>query len=121
MLQLTETKIRAGVWEGILTGAGEEEPSIEATHQTRPVQGLKLQRNEAENYWLVSLPIPPEAISEGVQTILLNDTANDHQLGSITLLAGDAMSEDVRAEIDLLRAELDLLKRAFRRHCAETA
>ena len=33
---------------------------------------------------------------------------------SITLLAGDAMSEDVRAEIDLLRAELDLLKRAFR-------
>jgi hypothetical protein len=26
----------------------------------------------------------------------------------------------LRAEVDLLRAELDMLKRAFRRHCVET-
>jgi hypothetical protein len=31
------------------------------------------------------------------------------------------LEEDIRAEVSLLRAELDLLKRAFRRHCAETA
>jgi hypothetical protein len=30
------------------------------------------------------------------------------------------LDEDIRAEVDLLRAELDLLKRAFRRHCSET-
>jgi hypothetical protein len=31
------------------------------------------------------------------------------------------MEDDLRAEVDLLRAELDMLKRAFRRHCLETA
>jgi hypothetical protein len=30
------------------------------------------------------------------------------------------MEDDLRAEVDLLRAELDMLKRAFRRHCLET-
>jgi hypothetical protein len=30
------------------------------------------------------------------------------------------LAEDIRAEMDLLRAELDLLKQAFRRHCVET-
>ena len=35
-------------------------------------------------------------------------------------LAGEALAHDIRAEIDLLRAELDMLKRAFRRHCLET-
>ena len=37
-----------------------------------------------------------------------------------TIVTGVAMEDDVRAEIDLLRAELDMLKRAFRRHCLET-
>jgi len=27
----------------------------------------------------------------------------------------------MRVEMDLLRAELDMLKRAFRRHCLETS
>ena len=40
--------------------------------------------------------------------------------GQFTVIAGVPLDEDVRAEISLLRAELDLLKRAFRRHCAET-
>ena len=29
-------------------------------------------------------------------------------------------AEDIRAELSLVRDELDLLKRAFRRHCVET-
>ena len=36
------------------------------------------------------------------------------------LVAGDALAYDLRTEIALLREELDLLKRAFRRHCLET-
>ena len=42
-------------------------------------------------------------------------------LDRITLMAGAALDEDIRAEIALLRDELELLKSAFRRHCAETA
>jgi hypothetical protein len=41
-------------------------------------------------------------------------------LEKFTLIAGDVLGDDIRAEVDLLRAELDMLKRAFRRHCVET-
>ena len=34
--------------------------------------------------------------------------------------AGVAMEDDLRAEVDLQRTKLDLLKRAFRRHCLGT-
>ena len=62
--------IRAGVWEGIVTGSGGTEPRILATHDTRPVPGLSLQHNQKDDHWVLSLPIPPEAINEGVQTIV---------------------------------------------------
>jgi hypothetical protein len=42
-------------------------------------------------------------------------------LGSFSIVAGDALAEDIRAELSLLRAELDMLKKAFRRHCVETS
>jgi hypothetical protein len=57
--------------------------------------------------------LPPDAIGEGVQTFVLSDTATSERLASFSLVAGDALAHD-------LRAEIDLLKRAFRRHCAET-
>jgi hypothetical protein len=41
-------------------------------------------------------------------------------LAHFTIITGVPMEDDLRAEVDLLRAELDMLKRAFRRHCVET-
>ncbi len=35
--------------------------------------------------------------------------------------AGSALDEDIRNDLSLLREELEMLKRAFRRHCADTA
>lgn len=119
-LKLTKSKIRAGVWEGIVTGSGDTTPKIVAFHETRPVPGITFERGE-DNVWILRLPIPPEAVSEGVQTIVIQEEATGEQLGHVTLLAGETMADDLRAEIDLMRAELDLLKRAFRRHCVETA
>jgi hypothetical protein len=55
-----------------------------------------------------------------VQTFLITDTATDETLNSFSLLSGDALAGDSRAEITLLREELDMLKGAFRRHCVET-
>jgi hypothetical protein len=40
-------------------------------------------------------------------------------LAQFTLVAGQAPDQDLRAELNLLRAELDLLKRAFQRHVRE--
>lgn len=56
-----------------------------------------------------------------MQTIIISDAVQDEQLATITLMAGEALGDDMRVEVDLLRAELDMLKRAFRRHSLETA
>jgi hypothetical protein len=40
-------------------------------------------------------------------------------LDRVTFLAGDVLEDDVRAEISLLRDELEMLKRAFRRYASE--
>ena len=53
--------------------------------------------NKEEDLWLLQVPIPEETIADG-----------------------EALGDDMRVEIELPRAELDMLKRAFRRHCVET-
>ena len=121
-MQLTKTKLQQGVWEGILTGASaQQSPKIEVTHNTTVLSGVETQYNTKEEFWVLRIPIPTEAISDGVHTLLIRDTEADTQLGHVTLLAGDELHGDIRAEMDLMRAELDLLKRAFRRHCVETS
>lgn len=118
---LTKTRFREGVWEGLLTctekGAGT--PEISVTLQDRPLRGVTV-TVAGENRWALEVPVPPEAVGDGVQTFLISDANADTLLGSFTLIAGEALGDDIRAEMDLLRAELDMLKRAFRRHCLET-
>ena len=62
----------------------------------------------------------PRLDHAGVVRQVIERAANGETLGHVTLIAGDPLAEDLLAEVDLLRAELDMLKRAFRRHCLET-
>jgi hypothetical protein len=119
-LQLTKTRMRQGVWQGILTQDSKEKPNISVQHQNADVPDVKLEWNEAAKHWLLSIPIPPEMIADGVHTLLILDQDGGEKLGDVTLIAGEALGDDIRAEMNLLRAELDMLKRAFRRHCLET-
>lgn len=116
-LTLTQTRIVNGVWEGVLTGAASP-PALEAMHQGRKLEGLTVTPvpGQAGSH-AVHLAIPATLLNEGVQTVLLR--AGDDVLASFSLVAGAPLEEDIRAEIGLLRAELDLLKRAFRRHVSE--
>jgi hypothetical protein len=117
---LTKTRIRAGVWEGVLTGAGAL-PRLEALHLGQPVPGLSVTPlPDRAGEHAVRLPIPAALLSDGVQTFVLRDAATEAVLTHFTIVTGVALEEDIRAEVDLLRAELDMLKRAFRRHCLET-
>lgn len=119
-LRLTKTRIHAGVWEGVLTGA-DDRPDIVVSHLARPVEGASLREDpDLPGQFLVSVPIPPELLSEGVQTFVISDRATDTRLASFSIVTGQPIDEDFRAEMDLLREELDMLKRAFRRHCVET-
>lgn len=118
-LEVTETRFRNGVWEAIVKGSGDR-PDLQVRHQDRPVETYDLTQNDA-GAWVLRIPIPQDTIAEGVQTFLICDSSGETRLADFTLIAGEAVADDLRAEVELLRAELDMLKRAFRRHCVETA
>ncbi|MGJ8555822.1 MAG: hypothetical protein ACSHW6_02190 [Sulfitobacter geojensis] len=120
-LQLTKTKMKEGVWQGIITGAVDEDaPKIEVTHEATIISDIVMTHNQSADHWTLSVPIPAQAIADGVQTLIIRDKDAGDKIGHITLIAGEALEDDIRAEMDLLRAELDMLKSAFRRHCVET-
>lgn len=119
-ITLTQTRISEGWWEGVLSGAEDDAPEVDAWHLDRKLDGVAVQPMPgAKGKHSVRFSIPASVLSEGVQTVLFK--VGDEVLAQVTLIAGVPMEEDLRAEISLLRAELDVLKRAFRRHCAETA
>jgi hypothetical protein len=118
--RLTKTRIRAGIWEGVLSGS--DRPSLEVRHQEAEVPGVTVTAiPDRPGEWAVRVPIPAEVLAEGVQTFLIRNRDTGETMQHFTIITGVAMEDDLRAEVDLLRAELDMLKRAFRRHCLETA
>ncbi len=120
MATFTKTRLSAGVWQGVLTLSDGEAPDIDVMHLESPVQGVSVKPLQ-DNDYLVSVPIPLRALNDGVQSFVVQKLKTQETLASFAIIAGSALDEDLRAESDLLRAELDLLKRAFRRHCVETA
>lgn len=118
-MTLTKTRIRAGIWEGVLTAA--EAPKLEVLHLERSLPGVQVQPIPGrEGEHSVRVPIPLDVLSEGVQTFVIRAAGSDETLAHFTIVTGVPLEDDIRAEIDLLRAELDMLKRAFRRHCLDT-
>ncbi|TNF21827.1 MAG: hypothetical protein EP318_06030 [Rhodobacteraceae bacterium] len=122
-LTLTKTRFFEGVWEGFLEdrtpGAGD--PAIRVLHGDRPVDGVALSRAGEDGKWQVRFPVPTRLLSEGSHTFVFADAADGDVLDTFSIIVGEALGDDIRAEVNLLRAELDMLKRAFRRHCRETA
>lgn len=119
-IELTKLRLVEGVWHGALKHHGHDDwqPDIEVTHLDFAVDSVEV--SNVEEHWLVSVPVPVDRISDGVQTFVIRDRRTDTVLASFSIIAGDALAEDIRAELSLVRAELDMLKRAFRRHCVET-
>ncbi|WP_299355427.1 hypothetical protein [uncultured Shimia sp.] len=119
---LTKTRLFEGIWEGVLTraGTGSAAPNLRVTFLDSPVHGVQVKEDAPQNRWVVRIPIPTEAIADGVQTFLISDGDSGALLDKITMISGEVLADDIRSEMDLLRAELDMLKRAFRRHCVET-
>lgn len=116
---LTKTQLRAGVWEGLLTGAGETEPVLTFRHNGEILPGLEIAATDGG--WHVRAPVPVDRISDDVQTFTITASDETTVLAHFAIFAGEMVDEDLRAEVNLLRAELDLLKRAFRKHCTETS
>ena len=115
---LTKTRLSGGIWQGTLTGAASDKPQLYIIHQGDRVDGLQLTQGEDSDVWQISVPIPMQLIEDGVQTFLITDY-QENVLNSFVILSGEALAEDIRAEVSQLRSELDMLKQAFRRHCTE--
>ena len=120
-LELTKTQMKEGVWEGVVTQSGEGDPKVAVFHQRNRVDDVNLTHDPDQGHWILSISIPQQMIADGVHTLLIQDETTGDKIGHVTLIAGEALGDDIRAEMELLRAELDMLKRAFRRHCLETS
>ena len=76
-MQLTKTRIQAGIWEGVLTGA-EAQPMIAVSHLAKPVPGVSIKEDpDQPGQYFVRVPIPAELLSDGVQTFLLLEDAGE--------------------------------------------
>lgn len=111
MLQMS--RIRAGRWEGLWKGTGR--PDIAVLHRGAALAGMEAVAEGA--HWRCSVPIPSEVLGDGVETFLIR--VDGETAGRFSIAAGAVLAEDLVAEIATLRAELELLKQAFRSHCAQ--
>ena len=116
---LVKRRLHGGVWEGLLTLPEDSPavPQVEVVHLDTPLEGVTLtEAGENARSWLLRVPIPAQALCDGVQTFVIRDSGHGTVLGSFTIVSGEPLEDDIRAEVSLLRAELDMLKKAFRRH-----
>ncbi|SFS88468.1 hypothetical protein SAMN04488040_2257 [Sulfitobacter marinus] len=120
-LKLTKTHMLEGIWQGNITGSGESKPDIAVTHDNADVPDFKLTKADAADRWSLTIPVPASAIADGIQVIVVTDNETGQKIGDVVIIGDEVTNIDQRAELELLRAELEMLKRAFRRHCIETA
>ncbi|UWR09247.1 hypothetical protein [Ruegeria sp. B32] len=113
--KLVPIRFEGGVWEGHYSGS--TAPQLEARYRDQILQGIEV--SVAEGGWHVLVPVPTALLSEGVHSVIILDSDSQEKVGDITVIAGAPAVGDIRAEMDLLRAELDLLKRVVRRLSAD--
>ncbi len=107
---LTPTRFENAIWEGLI--ASDTQPSIEAFLHGERIEGVTV--DSSPEGWVVQIPVPKSALSDGVHSIVIRDETTQDTLGSFTVIAGVPAAESLLAEVDLLRAELDMLKRVVR-------
>ena len=122
-LSLSQSRIREGAWEAVVAAEDTAAPTPRfiVTHLDKPLGYAEVvARPTAPGTWAVRFAIPPGTLSDGVQSFLVTEATSGDKIADFAILAGEALGDDIRAEIALVRAELDMLKHAFRRHCVET-
>ncbi len=115
---ITASRLRAGRWQGELHRTSAEPPAFDLYLGAERIGPVEVARGPARGTWLLSAAVPAGLLSDGVQTFLIRDTEDGETLAHFTIVAGEATDADMRAELDLMRSELDMLKKAFRRYCA---
>lgn len=116
---LHRTEVSGGTYRGLLT--------CEDTEQTAPALSLDLGGQtlgqmivtQVDGGWQVEGALGLAPLTDGTQTVFVR-LADGTALDSLTVVTGLSAPEDLRAELSVLRAELEILKVAFRRHVSES-
>lgn len=115
--------ISNGCWSGELIAATPP-ARVALVHRGNAVAQASL-RQIGPDRWILSADLPGTVVDQGAQAVALvagdPGDAGSQVLGHLTLVAGTVIADDVLAEVAQLRAELDLLKREFRRLGASIA
>ena len=117
MATIVRSQLLEGIWNGEVTGL-DTMPQVQAFLYETPLDGVQISAGEVGT-WIVTVPVPTWALTDGVQNFVLR-FADGAQLGAFMIISGNAVADDLRAEVDLLRTELDMLKKAFRQHVLTT-
>ena len=115
---LERIRLASAIWEGRLTGpAGAEPPALAASWRGAEIAVPRIVP-DGEGRWTVTLQLPPAIMTDGTQTLAIGPRGGE-PICQETFAFGDPLEADLRAELSGLRTDLELLKRAFRRHLAE--
>ena len=116
-MQLDKIDFSNGIWRGLLTAEKSgASTSFSVELNGALVEGTRISAGPSDREWVIDIPIPNHAIGDGVHTFLIFVDGNSVPVGSFCVSAGRAMEYDLQVEVALLREELEILKRAFRRH-----
>lgn len=105
--------VQGGIWRGRISGRGAPAKLAVLHHDAVVAEAAPISDGED---WRVEIALPPEILSEGVQTLLLVVPGDPPELlARLPLMLGRPLEHDILAELEALRAELDLVKRELRR------
>lgn len=106
--------IRQGIWTALLDYPHSTMPDLEVVHDGKPLAGMTLSApTDEKGGWRLSIPVPAGTLSDGLQIYLVRDVANNTVIGHIPILIGEGLADSLATEVALLRAELEVVKRAL--------
>lgn len=115
---LNRVSLTSGQYRGLLVG-GSEAPALEMMLDGAVLGPMSVALIEGTTgQWQVDGDIGRDMLSLGTRTLIIR--TGDQVLDTLTVVAGLDAPGDLRAEVDALRAEVSVLKKAFRRHVAES-